>query len=321
MLVNDDLNPIRTLYDDIIHYSTVDSNATTETRIEALINENKLSKSIMIYASMERIRPARVNFKTKQIELQTQYLCFLWCMIYINMELLEVVTDEWDEDKAYFDLGVVKGLEELDKVFNWANSLKEGYSAWPTDLPSPTHERDKIKYVNYIFKQAARYVMYHEIAHLANNHSNYLDLITKATSSLSETDQSTLKELEIEADNYAYECLVAPWNTESEIVSKIIGAAIAQLSNLWLIDTTAHLISTSHPDIDNRMFNLMHKVRFETSAFQTTLDLVYNINLSLFLKKFAVPYEKSETILTGFATFNDVLMYLYQHFDDLKRNK
>ena len=98
-----------------------------------------------------------------------------------------------------------------------------------------------------------------------------------------------------------------------------MGAIVALLSNLFVIDTPRKLTQLRHPDIDTRIFNLMNKIKFEDLRFQMNIDQTLNAALSFFLHRHRINFfpENQEDIDWN-ETFEDALRYLYARIDQEK---
>ena len=99
-----------------------------------------------------------------------------------------------------------------------------------------------------------------------------------------------------------------------------MAASIAHLSNLYLIKSPYGLIQLGHPDLDTRIFNLMNKVTSNSTEYQDTIDVIYNIFISMFLKKFGIEYETNDVKINGFSSFYQIFDYLYKCIDSEKND-
>jgi len=146
-------------------------------------------------------------------------------------------------------------------------------------------------------------------------------LIVKETTALSKAEVTTLEQLEAEADNYAFECLINDIIKDEIKIIRVMAASIAHLSNLYLIKSPYGLIQLGHPDLDTRIFNLMNKVTSNSTEYQDTIDVIYNIFISMFLKKFGIEYETNDVKINGFSSFYQIFDYLYKCIDSEKKRQ
>ncbi|WP_461453361.1 hypothetical protein [Mucilaginibacter sp.] len=207
-------------------------------------------------------------------------------------------------------------LEETNQLLRWASSLKHSYSDWLPGLSPPADKSDLIIIVNAFFCGAVQFIMYHEVAHLAGNHKEYLELRKLVAKSEHVTvDEATiLKQLETEADNYAFECMVSNTNEE---VSVSIGMAIliGQSAQLYLIREAFQLTPQTYPDIDTRLFNIKQKIKSENQEEQSVFDLIHNVGLTLFLNHLHLKYHP---VAEDASSGENLLDAQYKAFDLFK---
>src|SRR5665213_541388 len=311
--------PVNVLFDRIID-SFYFNSPLTEARLDDLYNRGLIRRGIFFNPDSVALRTPTVNLLTKEIEIQQVHIAFLWCQCY-NFVLLNEVSQRLANKNS--KIIQIKDADEntkvlMDNLTGWSFSLRDAYSFWPPDIPDPACPGDNIRMANELLVQVVKFLLYHEIAHLGNNHANYLQLIATPNSELSDNELSELKMLEIEADNYAFEMSVGP-NLDAGTYNQALGALVALLSNLFIITSTRQLKQLRHPDIDTRIFNLMNKIKFEDIRYQMNIDQTLNAALSFFLhchKINFIPENPDE--IDWHETFEEVLRYLYDRIDDEK---
>ena len=310
---NSQAPPISLLYDELIA-NFASKNGTGNNVILSLLKKGK-PLSIRIDPSETRLVTPKVDLKTGWIRLHQSHLSYIWCIIFSFISLLNFAGKRMSKGKTFIMMTDAPELRETDALISWAISLNREYSVWPSMLPSPANTSQKCTLVNRIFIKTVLYMMYHELAHLSNGHDQYISLILKKE--LDEDEKLILKQLEVEADNFAFECLADTADTEKIMLVNIFAASIAHISNLYLISNISELIQMRHPDIDTRIFNLMNKVQFENKHYRSGLDLIYNIALSLFINRLPTNYITEDM---KFESFEDILSYLYSCLDKEKSN-
>lgn len=146
-----------------------------------------------------------------------------------------------------------------------------------------------------------------------------MELINSRPEDLTDDELYQLKSLEVEADNYAIELLLGGNPDEDQTYIRIIGAIMAQLSNLLLIQNVNGLTQLKHPDIDQRLFNLSHRYKFENQVYQLNIEQTLNIGLSLFLHIHKIEYFKDIPDQSAwYENFDGILAHLYQKVDTEK---
>ncbi|MEN0054481.1 MAG: phage exclusion protein Lit family protein [Mucilaginibacter sp.] len=274
-----------------------------------LLEKNK-PLNIRINSFDSKLTTPKVDLRLGLIQLHESHLSYLWCMIYSFMSLLDFTEKRIAEGQTYIVMTDAPELIGTNSIFTWAVSLKRECSNWPANLPSPAGVSQDCDLTNRIFIQAVLYIVYHELGHLSIGHDQYLPLITKQE--LTEEESQTLKLLECEADNFAFDCLKEVDETEDSTLINVFAASVAHMSNLYLITNTADLLQMKHPDVDTRIFNLMNKVQFENEHHKSGMDLIYNIGLSLFINQLSPTYLTEDM---SFESFDDILNYLYSCLD------
>jgi hypothetical protein len=315
------LSPIRNLYDRIID-SFYENGPLTSARLDDLVKNGMISRGIYFNPEQSALRTPKVDLLSRQIEVHESYMSFLWCIIYNFIFLNETSQKLTVENQKVIRINneSAVGLDEMNYLLGWGLSLRDEYSQWPPNLPNPATAGEKTTMANVLLVEVIKYLLYHEIAHLANNHIAYLNLIETPTGMLSQQELYELKELEIEADNYAFDMLVGPELNE-HTYNKALACIVAQLSNLFVISKTQHLKQPRHPDIDTRLFNLMNRIMFEEVRYQMNIDQTLNMGLSLFLHIHKIPYIPTDPDnISWHETFEEVLRYLYEKIDEEKNN-
>lgn len=239
----DYISSIKYLYDRIID-SFYRNNSVSKVRLKVLAEQNLVSRGIYFNPEGGFIKTPSVHLESGRVEIQESYMSFLWCTIYNFVKMNESARQLClsSEDIVQFNKNSVEHLDQMNEVFDWVLSLQTDYSKWPGDFPSPIDGSEFSNTINAIFLHALSYLLYHEVAHLANNHKVYSELITARPEDLRDEERYQLQSLEVEADNYAIELLLGVNLDEDQTYIRVIAAIFAQLSNLLLIQNVNGLI-------------------------------------------------------------------------------
>jgi hypothetical protein len=314
MQKDDSKNPITHLFDELI-YQFSNSNSLVNGSLFSLLKKGKINRHIHIDPTKTKLVTPTVDLNQGLISLHESHISYLWCVIYTLMALIDFASKRMSGKETFILMTDAPELVETNALMTWALSLKKVYSEWPKEIPSPEIQSQECEVANRICIRAILYMMYHELGHLSNGHDQYLSLVIK--SELTAAESLILKQLEVEADNFAFECLTEGEDTEEQKFTNMLAASIAQISNLYLTFNTNDLIQLKHPDIDTRIFNLMNKVEFDNKDYRLGIDLIYNIGLSLFINQLPNPHLTEDL---SFQSFEDILAYLYSCFDLEKTN-
>ncbi len=172
-------SPITVLLGNIINsFENIDA-SSIEMNIKA-VESGDLAKSISYDNGKRKVRTPCADLKTREIEIQETYLSHLWAFIYSVFVMYEegiqrpLINNTFD-GSLRFETDLLRRAKVL---FDWSISLTKKYSDWDESLPNPRrYNSDEEKYyaekVNSIFQSAVSYLMYHEFAHLTQNHDSY----------------------------------------------------------------------------------------------------------------------------------------------------
>jgi hypothetical protein len=186
--------------------------------------------------------------------------------------------------------------------------VKDRLSDWPTDTPTPDDATDKVRRANVFFIFSVNFIMYHEVGHLVNGHRDFYLTISekkKANILLNQDDYDILQELEKEADNFAYESLIAVNGSNDDLYHKTVSIILAWLSNLFCIDHSSRLRQQSHPDLHLRIYNARQRNTLDEGQ-EFWLDNIMNVGISMFCRLHNIDYIKED-----YANYSDVMTYLF----------
>ena len=146
----------------------------------------------------------------------------------------------------------------------WAMQIGGQYRPWPQDLPSPRNffgeeEQRYSEKANFIFQQAAAYLLAHEYAHVILGH---LDALLDPR-----MDAYTQIAMEKEADIWAFETAIGQDTDEGEWLSKPYAAVCAVLSSFCLLGCKPMLVGPqTHPALHHRLNHLLDSLNFTTEV-------------------------------------------------------
>jgi len=306
------MHPIETLYDLLIK-TFENTSEITNTRLREY-QDSQLSRYIKIETG-DYSTPYS-DHDTKEIVLNKRFLCLMWCLNYIILEITQnksrtainitdtyVIMDSEDEE-----------IKELDYLFNWAFALKNPVVSdeWPDNLPNPTLTSYNIRAANIIFMDAISYIMFHEVAHIVNGHwESYkeISLKYKKGEALDKQEKALCIQLEQEADTFAFDCMVSSNDDEVKRYHKQLGIIMAGLSSMFALKAKTRLTSLTHPSIHVRIFNFRARTSF-SEGDEFRLNRVMNVGLSMFCRLQGIDYEDQH-----FESFDALLDYFFNLLD------
>jgi len=312
-------SPIAVLWGNIVHtFENVDDASLNMLR-EAT-ESGQLSNAIAYDIGKERVRTPFADLKTREINLQESYLSHLWSFIYAVFVMYEegiqkpLINGTFD-GSLNFDTPLLKRAKLL---FDWSISLTNSYSEWNENLPNPrTHSSDKEKFyaekVNGIFQYAVAYLMFHEFAHLTQKHDSFF--LGVNMSNLSEAEVAERVQIENEADQYAFNMLIKEQDDEKQRWVKGLSILLVICSALLITSTAQSVKQTSHPDLDQRMLNVLQGLNLATeeSQFYCWYLCSFSIRFYLIKHNIEVAAGEYETAQETFFSYLDLL-------DEIKRN-
>jgi hypothetical protein len=268
-------HPVRVLSNNIIfHFENI--KPTILKLLSEAILRKKIEPGICYTIDKEPLKTPFASCDTKNIHLTENYIAFIWAISYslfiINeSRLKESKTSENGTSDLIFNTEL---LERCKKLFLWAISLKKGYSHWDLDLPNPEENNIEIEQsyaekINGIFQDIIVYNLFHEVGHLLNNHCEVISgIINKNYLELTESEIALYKQIETEADNFAFECIVEQFDTEKTKFYKGIAITIAHCSSLFIIDNSYSIEQNYHPDLDNRILNSITRLNLNEETYE-----------------------------------------------------
>ncbi|WP_295964335.1 phage exclusion protein Lit family protein [uncultured Xanthomonas sp.] len=209
-------------------------------------------------------RAVRSNEGPSKLELHVAHLELLWAFIYGWFVIYErgvqlPMLDSTFDGRIHFDTPL---KERAARLLDWAASLKDEYTNWPEDLPSPADQHDREEYdislkTNGVFQQAVAFFLFHEFAHAQQGHLDFI-----ATQPDVPVDQQSVLEMEKEADEFAYRVMVSADDDEDTLVVKAWPILAAVLSSFYLIHGPQEVYQERHPHLHQRVAHMLAKLNF-----------------------------------------------------------
>jgi len=306
--------PISQLYDRITDFFAA---GHLPGQLEQAIQSGKLSRAIFIDPEPAKARTPYANLDDKEIKLQATFLSYLWSFCYCMIRFQQMTIDQIEA--PIVRLRNSSEAPILNVLFDWANSLRDTYSDWPTDLPTPGQDSQRILEADALFLFAIRYLMFHEVGHLIL-HESSADFIRreKRNPSLSAEDSRRFRMMELQADDFAIDTLLAANTAEPHRYMNMVGAAIAQLASLFLLKDDDLRGGRTHPDFDERLKRLAKKASFSEQQHTLFFDGTISIGLQVFFERYAVDFLPVDSEAWRLTDFSDLFDMLYQKIDERK---
>ena len=162
-------------------------------------------------------------------------------------------------------------MQNAFALYNWALTIKDGYTAWPIGLPNPIdhHKITSIEkaycgHANAVFTFAMAYLLFHEFAHLSCHHDDIARLYSlRGTRNLTSEEVMSIKSTENEADLFALGMLHKIDDDERFKINASLGVLTAVISMLFAERSIQSVEKHSHPDTDERIRRAITFFQFE----------------------------------------------------------
>lgn len=310
-------SPIRVLWGNVVHAFENADESVLNLHEEAF-KIGKIANTIAYDNGHEKVITPYADLCSREINIQETYLCHLWSFIYSVFVLYEegiqkpLINNTFD-GALRFDSPLLKRARTL---FDWSISLTNEYSVWDEELPNPrTHNDEKEKYysekVNGIFQDAVAYLLFHEFAHLTQGHESFF-LGTKIKE-LSDSDLAERIQMENEADEYAFRILVKQYDDEKRKWIKGISILFVICSALLITPKASSIKQKTHPDLDNRLLNMLIKLDLKTEESQFYCWYLCGFAVRLYFIKHNIEIESVE-----YETAQEAFFSYLEKLEDIK---
>jgi Peptidase U49 len=310
-------SPITILWENIVHtFENVDTSSLK--KHQEATDSGKLSNSIAYDNRKEKVRTPYADPKTREINLQETYLSHLWAFIYSVFVMYEegiqkpLINSTFDGNLK-FDKPL---LQRAKILFDWAISLTDEHSDWDEKLPNPrTHNSDEERFyaekVNAIFQSAVAYLMFHEFAHLTQNHDSFFIGIDMGA--MSEADLAERIQIENEADQYAFNMIINDQDNEKQRWVKGLSVLFVMCSALLITSKAQSVKQDTHPDLDNRILSVLQSLNLKTEEAQFYCWYLCGFAIRFFLLKHDIDIPADE-----YETAQDAFFSYLERLDDIK---
>ncbi|QEM12970.1 phage exclusion protein Lit family protein [Mucilaginibacter rubeus] len=320
-------NDIPVLYIDAL-YGNIDETFRTGNKkmadeLLALFAKGKV-KGLDLKPTMYPMRGPYADLNTQFIVLQAGFLSYLWTVCYFMIGLIDLYQERAQQPVTVVRLSDDNEFMMLNNTLGWGRSLKFGeedeVTSWPDYIPNPTQSERRVLQANHIFVLATCYLMYHEVGHLVL-HADAKDFIKMTKSRdyvLSNEDKRRIRTMEIQADSYALDCMLISIDDEHERYMRFLGTIVAQLSEFFVRTFPAHTLGGQHPDLDERLKRILHRVDVQYPGYKLNLDLTASIGLQLFFALTFTDYIPEDQNNFGFDNFDALTKYLFDIIGEWK---
>ena len=317
----EEVSPISVLWGNIIHtFENIDPNG--------LVNHKNAVEQGLVNPEIDydmcregKIKTPFAHLLKRNIYVQEAYLEHLWAFIY-SMQVIYDVGVQLPMKNGTFNGEVLFNnplLNRAYKLFEWSISLVDKITPWDIKLPNPKiHHNDCEKFfaekVNALFQNSVAYILYHEYAHLTLGHDcYYLGRNKFDMESLSEEEISTFKQLEQEADLFAFDRVTDRANHGVKRLIDGLPIFMAICSSLFLLKKPTKIQQNKHPDLDLRLMNFLSELDLYEEDDRFYMYYFGCFAIIMFLRKHNIPPTPKND-----NTAKDYFYNLLQDLDEIK---
>jgi hypothetical protein len=279
--------------------------------------------------SQERIalRTPHADSDGRTIWVHEAYLNFLWCIIYALLTIEEEGLRKPLLAKTF--TGSVDFINPLLQAanlsFQWALSLRHHFSSWPTYLPRPhdagmTDPGDYVGKANAVFIEAMTLALCHEYSHLVHKQIEIIKEITnKPVKERTPAEVSTLLSIEREADNFALGSLINFQDEDSKKHVSALSSLLMYCANLLLLETPYLVAQEIHPDLDQRLDNVIRVSGIQDDARNESLKLTACFACRKFFDLHQITIAEPSTPTVD--QLYDYYMAVFDHIKEIARSE
>ncbi len=306
-------SPVAGLWGNVIQVFENIDGISLNAHLDAVAS-GKVSGSISYYVGSEKVKTPFVDLETREINIQETYLEHLWAYIYSVFVMYEAGV-QIQLDSSEFDGSLMLDTPLLHRaklLFDWSISLTYKHSKWDEGLPNPRNiefeeEKVYIEKTNEIFKYSVAYLLFHEFSHLTQGHDSFF--LGVNVRDLNELDVAELVQIENEADQFAFDKLISSQSDEDEAWVKGLSILFVVTSALLLSLAAGSPKQKIHPDLDQRVLNVINSLNLNTeeSSFYLWYLCCFSTRLYLLERSIYVPSGSYDTAQDAFHSLLEIV--------------
>ncbi|NLV46857.1 MAG: ImmA/IrrE family metallo-endopeptidase [Candidatus Hydrogenedentes bacterium] len=285
--------PVRVLQNNVLE-SFLNANTRAIDDWEAMVLSGRIRREVSRDIAPRAVQSPSVDYDTGTIVIQEVFEAALWATSYGIMVLHDCWAERYARGEELTQLDDTDSrIRDAFGFLAYTESLFRSYQPWPLALPNPQkyllEKKDLVEKANNLYVSAASFSLAHEFAHVYLGHGNasFRSLLLKARTSpmtLTEIEQSQLKQMENEADRFAVDHFVTELDSDSEKTVRLYGIVITYLCFLIGTKKSSQLRSSTHPDMGTRILNVLSQ-DISDQGFRDSLRGAVILALTYFLNR------------------------------------
>jgi hypothetical protein len=307
---NEDRSPVAYLVEDIQNAFESCTNKLAPVTQKAIL---RMGIAITLNYGDIPFSAPKVKLVYRNVVLNETYLSFLWTCcyamvglnaIYYQMAELNQLVTKFDDHPDYPLVG---------HTLDWGRTLKTARTPWPEGIANPTQTSEYVVNANKLMVAVVVYQLFHELGHLILHSSaiRFIKQVEKPFYTTTPEDRRKLRMMELQADDFAFNCLNTSSDTEDEKFIKYLGAVVAHLSDLYLLDVADSRSRDYHPDADERLRKAIKNAKLVDEGHQMQLNAMASMGIQIFLSLTNLPFIPEVEKDTSFKDFDALQEYLF----------
>jgi len=308
-------SPVRSLIGQIL--STFENaNPATASMLRQAVAAGSINPELELDCVAGAPRTPYISGNPPTITLHITHLEMLWAFIYGMFVLYEHEMREAMlhqrlpvSDPAYSEAVRLRA----GNLLVWSKSLRNDYTQWPTDAPSPMvylpEEKQLSEKVNNLFLSTAALMLHHEYCHATQRH-----MAPNRTS-------EEILEQEKEADDFAHHQFLDAASTELDKRKLGWSVLILPLSCLYLVSGPLGLFQSRHPHIHHRIGAALSRLNFMEDGNQDYFNGLCIAAVTTYMVEHGLldrDFRNDPDLKKQFERASDALTYFYDHLDMLR---
>jgi hypothetical protein len=311
-----DRSPVAILLEDIKHGLNITTEALSQLRQEAI---DKLKITIALDYEHSSIKTPIADLENNAITFNESHLSYLWCCCYAIAGLSGIAYEKASLKESEVTFSDDSRYSRIIKTLDWGRTLKTSYNVWPSYAADPTLKDEYVVQANALLICTVIYLFFHELGHLVlhSNMAPIMKAVRKPFYVKTSDDKKRIYNAEMQADDYAFDCIKTSSINEDEKFIKYLGAIIAHLSNFYLLDVP-DTRGFGHPDLDKRLRAVIKKIDLKEEVHQIHMMSSCSIGLQLFMAVTYTPFMPDNVDDRNFKDFNELQAHLFGIIDNIK---
>ena len=248
----------------------------------------------------------------RKIYLYETHLSYLWCCCFAVVGLGNIYYRKGESQEVVARFNDDPEYKISMDTLHWGRSLLKEFDVWPTIIANPLQQTETVSNANNLFVAVVISMLFHEVGHLVL-HRTFADFLIQIQSSnyrKTQEDYRKLRRMEKEADDYAFDCMLTSSSQLEVRFINQLGTMVVHMISLYHLDT-ADTRMQSHPDVDDRLRNIVKQLKFGNEAERIQMKSLCCLGVQLFMSLTGVEFIPESEADASFKDFEDLEEHLF----------